>query len=69
MRDPERIDKFIDLLREIWHKHPDMRFSQLIGNALGFGDNYYVEDDESYNKLDGFYNHVDEVTKKYNSKN
>lgn len=30
MRDPVRIDQLLDLLRQIWFHHPDLRFNQLI---------------------------------------
>lgn len=32
MRDLKRIDKFCDLLKEIWKRVPDWRFGQLISN-------------------------------------
>ena len=32
MRDPKRIDKFCDLLKELWKRVPDWRFGQLISN-------------------------------------
>ena len=34
MRDPKRIDKFCDELKAIWHCMPDMRFGQLMMNAM-----------------------------------
>ena len=30
MRDPKRIDELMSLLTELWKKHPDTRFNQLI---------------------------------------
>jgi uncharacterized protein YihD (DUF1040 family) len=46
MRDPERIDRMIELIRGIWHTQPDTRLTQLIMNALNMNsDPYYVEDD------------------------
>ena len=56
MRDPKRIDKFCDLLKEIWKRVPDWRFGQLISN-LGRqlewtpGGFFYVEDEEFMNEL------------------
>ena len=56
MRDPERIDKFCDLLKEIWKRVPDWRFGQLISN-LGRqlewtpGGFFYAEDEEFMNEL------------------
>lgn len=34
MRDPKRIDKFCDDLKEVWHQFPDWRFGQLMMNVL-----------------------------------
>jgi len=34
-RDPERIDRVIDALRELWHRHPDYRLTQLVVNLTG----------------------------------
>ena len=34
MRDPNRIDKFCDQLKAIWHQVPDWRFGQLMENML-----------------------------------
>ena len=34
MRDPKRIEPILSLIREIWTKHPDLRLTQLIMNAL-----------------------------------
>ncbi len=56
MRDPKRIDKFCDLLKEIWKRVPDWRFGQLISN-LGRqlewtpGGFFYAEDEEFMNEL------------------
>lgn len=56
MRDPKRIDKFCDLLKEIWKRVPDWRFGQLISN-LGRqlewtpGGFFYMEDEEFMNEL------------------
>ena len=51
MRNPERIDEILKLISEIWHKNPDLRLCQLIGNCFGSGDLYYQEDDELQDKL------------------
>lgn len=60
MRDPKRIDKFCDLLKEIWKQVPDWRFGQLISN-LGRqfefefewtpGALFYMEDEEFMEEL------------------
>lgn len=59
MRNPERIDNILVLLRVIWAENPDQRFLQLITNILqdngtiktkAFGrvspDMFFIEDDE-----------------------
>lgn len=45
MRDPERIDRICDLLRDVWKLIPDWRLGQLIFNLTGRHDCFYVEDD------------------------
>ena len=56
MRDPKRIDKFCDLVKELWKRVPDWRFGQLISN-LGRqlewtpGGFFYAEDEEFMNEL------------------
>jgi hypothetical protein len=32
MRDPARIERVLDLIKQIWNKSPDLRFNQLIDN-------------------------------------
>jgi len=55
MRDPNRIDKFCDELKAIWHQVPDWRFGQLISNvtnawniAAKSGHTFYAEDDKFF---------------------
>lgn len=56
MRDPKRIDKVLDVVKQAWVKNPDLRFGQLIlnlttnANAL-----YYVEDDTMIEALEKAY--------------
>lgn len=46
MRDPNRIDTILSLIRNIWYSKPDLRLTQLIMNALKMNqDPYYVEDE------------------------
>lgn len=45
MRDPKRINKILNLIKQIWKNNPDLRLCQLIGNCFAAGDNYYIEDD------------------------
>jgi len=53
MRDPERIDKILNAVSELWHKYPDLRLTQLIANCFpsSANDNYYREDDVLLTKL------------------
>jgi len=51
MRNPDRIDDMLKLISEIWHKNPDQRLCQLIGNCFistpyHGQDLYYIEDDK-----------------------
>ncbi|MDJ0895763.1 MAG: hypothetical protein QNJ92_11535 [Alphaproteobacteria bacterium] len=34
MRDPERIDEILDLVRQVWLEDPDLRLGQIIVNAV-----------------------------------
>ena len=46
MRDPKRIKRILKTIEDIWEKNPDLRFTQLIMNALNMNsDPYYIEDD------------------------
>lgn len=57
MRDPNRIDKFCDELKTIWHQVPDWRFGQLM---LNFFPNinstfaFYIEDEDLFKALDEY---------------
>ena len=74
MRDPKRIDKFCDLLKEIWKRVPDWRFGQLISN-LGRqfrsdfewtpGALFYMEDEEFMNELSRILAKFNEYENKY----
>lgn len=70
MRDPKRIDKFCDLLKEIWKRVPDWRFGQLISN-LGKqlewtpGGFFYAEDEEFMNELARILAKFNEYENKY----
>ncbi len=47
MRDPERIDKVLSIIKEVWSKAPDLRFTQLIGSIYGPRlDPYRIEDEQ-----------------------
>ena len=56
MRDAKRIDVILQEISNIWHKYPDMRLGQLIGNVLEGTALYYVEDDGLVNALKDMYN-------------
>jgi len=47
VRDPKRINRILERIREIWVANPDLRLTQLIMNTLNMNqDPYYVEDDK-----------------------
>lgn len=57
MRDSNRIDKFCDELKTIWHQVPDWRFGQLMLNFLSNIDStfgFYVEDEELFKALNAY---------------
>lgn len=46
MRDPERIERVMGLIKKIWVHYPDLRLTQIIMNVLAMNsDPYYIEDD------------------------
>jgi len=46
VRDPERIDRILDVLGEAWRRNPDLRLFQLLINAMPhYVALYAVEDD------------------------
>lgn len=51
MRDPQRIDRLLSVVKRLWQKQPDLRLCQLITNAVGMAtlketpDYFYIEDD------------------------
>ena len=55
MRDPKRIDRVLNLIKEIWEKNPDLRLCQLIENSLESHCLYYYEDDSLEDSLRKFY--------------
>lgn len=54
MRDPKRIDGYMERLGAVWKDYPDFRFGQLLMNLLGAVqdevgiDLFYVEDEEFF---------------------
>ena len=56
MRDPQRIERIIGLLRTYWQGNPDLRLGQLVANLhrdTGGEDNdpFHMEDDELEQQL------------------
>ncbi len=55
MRDPNRLDRMIEKLRELWKTQPDQRLGQLIVNVIRPGEPcprvFYAEDDDIEAKL------------------
>ena len=56
MRNPERIDRILNLIGKAWKKSPDLRFFQLIASMPVdyHGDLFYYEDDEFEQWLKGW---------------
>ena len=57
MRDVNRIDKYVNQIKDIWKKFPDWRFGQLLMNICSMiEDNpayfFYIEDDELFKKIE-----------------
>lgn len=52
MRDPNRIDRILNLIAVLWRRNPDMRLGQLLSNFADFrSDPFYIEDDITEEKL------------------
>lgn len=45
-RSAKRMDEILGIIREIWQQYPDFRLGQLLVNACGKEDLFYVEDNE-----------------------
>lgn len=55
MRDPQRINRILKKIENIWYIAPDLRLTQLIMNALRINaDPYYIEDDDLEKALDDY---------------
>jgi uncharacterized protein YihD (DUF1040 family) len=53
MRDPERIDRILNLIAVIWRRNPDLRLGQLLYSFAGFeGDIFNCEDDKTEKLLE-----------------
>lgn len=55
MRDPARIDRMTERLRELWHAQPDQRLGQLLVNVIRPGEPcprvFHAEDTDTEAKL------------------
>ena len=58
MRDPDRIEPFLNLFKEYWERYPDLRFGQIVYNLHATiqnnkicADLFYIEDDEMLQQL------------------
>ena len=63
MRDPKRIDTILQEIGNIWHRYPDMRLGQLVGNVLEGPSLYYVEDAGLVSALKDMYEGAKEPVK------
>jgi len=55
VRDPNRIEPMLALIRKVWYKNPDLRLTQLIMNALNMNsDPYYIEDEHLESSLEDY---------------
>lgn len=65
MRDPARIEPFLNTLKEAWMTVPDWRFGQLMMNFLGSLDRdpFFPEEDEMEQKIIDYF-HLNETDKK-----
>jgi hypothetical protein len=52
MREPERIEPMLALLRRVWYQNPDWRLGQLIDNAAFGSTTFYIEDDVMKERLE-----------------
>ena len=71
-RDPKRISKILNILKQIWKMNPDLRLGQLILNAVNEEDLYYMEDDKILEKIVSTYSQkeeIDDFLKKFGGNN
>lgn len=61
MRDENRIEPFLDEVKKVWMKYPDLRFGQLIcnlQNACG-NDLFHIEEEDFLLRLKELYRYED----------
>lgn len=66
MRDPKRISKFMTVVKDLWRLNPDLRFGQLILNAVEADSLYYMEDDELLEKITNLYSGSEGIDEELN---
>ena len=55
MRDVNRIRTFLESVAEVWEKHPDLRFGQLVCDVVTNETmRFYMEDDEILEAFQAF---------------
>jgi uncharacterized protein YihD (DUF1040 family) len=55
MRDPNRIDHILNLLKQMWKETPDWRLGQLLINLTYRNEDlYYLEDDKLEERLEAW---------------
>jgi uncharacterized protein YihD (DUF1040 family) len=54
-KNPERIDRMVELIKKKWKANPDLRLCQLLGNCFDTLDLYYVEDSDLEKQLKEVY--------------
>jgi uncharacterized protein YihD (DUF1040 family) len=55
MRDPNRIDHILNLLKQMWKQVPDWRLGQLLINLTYRNEDlYYLEDDKLEERLEAW---------------
>ena len=61
MRNPERIEKVMNIVERIWKKEPDLRFGQIISviDSLSDNDIFHLEDDKMIKLLKQFEKSLD----------
>ena len=57
---PTEMFVFLDLVMEIWKKHPHLRFGQLVVCALGV-DPFYVSNEDAAKKFRNFYKTAEKI--------
>ena len=59
MRDPNRIDKVLAALGDVWKQYPDLRLGQLLTNVYQDPTIYFIEDDQLVNGVKHYYDNLD----------